>query len=297
MPKANALPRQAALAIAFGLSHNGLITALALGQDSQTVPAFQAADVRASAPTRDPSMQGGVLRAGRFEIRRATMIDLIKTAYGVDPDLVLGGPSWLEWDRFDVIAKAPVDTPPAMVELMLQTLLVDRFKLAVHKDTESVQGFLLTVGNGKAKLKEADGSGETGCHASGQRTNWVATCRNVSMEAFAAALHGLDGRYITGPVTDQTALPGAWDFDLKWTDKRALPDSGDDGVTLFYAVDRQLGLRCRHRPAGDGCRETNSHWWRRPRDLVECLQDTAEPTAPDRQSPRAGNHPENKQSR
>jgi len=48
-------------------------------------------------------MQGGALRAGRFELRRATMLDLIKTAYGVDPEVVFGGPGWLELDRFDVI--------------------------------------------------------------------------------------------------------------------------------------------------------------------------------------------------
>lgn len=188
-------------------------------------------------------MQGGVRRAGRFEIRRATLLDLIKTAYGVDPDVVFGGPSWLEWDRFDVTAKSPANTPPATVKLMLQALLADRFKLVVHKDTRPVQGFLLTVGTGKAKLKAADGSGEAGCHAYGQRTNWVATCRNMSMEAFAATLRELDGRYLTGPVADQTNLTGAWDFDLKWTDKRTVSDAGPDGVTLFYAVDRQLGLK------------------------------------------------------
>jgi len=171
------------------------------------------------------------------------MLDLIKTAYGVDADLVFGGPSWLEWDRFDVTAKYAVNTPPATVKLMLQALLADRFKLVVHKDTRPVMGFLLTGGNGKAKLKEADGSGETGCHAQAQRTNWVATCRNVTMDAFAATLRGLDSRYLTGPVADQTNLTGAWDFDLKWTDKRGLSDAGADGITLFSAVDRQLGLK------------------------------------------------------
>jgi uncharacterized protein (TIGR03435 family) len=103
-----------------------LVCAAAFGQSTR--PAFQIADVHASIPTRNPNMQGGVLRAGRYEIRKATMLDLIKTAYGVDPDVVFGGPSWLEWDRFDVIAKAPENTPPATVKRMLQLLLADRFK-------------------------------------------------------------------------------------------------------------------------------------------------------------------------
>ena len=57
---------------------------------------------------------------------------LIKTAYGVDPETVVGGPSWLESDRFDVIAKALPATPAETVNLMLQELLTDRFKLVVQ---------------------------------------------------------------------------------------------------------------------------------------------------------------------
>ena len=114
-------------------------------------------------------MQGGALRAGRFELLRATMLDLIKTAYGVDPAVVFGGPGWLELDRFDVTAMSPADTPPATVGLMLQALLADRFKLAIHKDIKPIQGFVLTVDKGKHKLKEADSSGETGCPITVQR--------------------------------------------------------------------------------------------------------------------------------
>jgi uncharacterized protein (TIGR03435 family) len=103
---------------------------------------------------------------------------------------------------------------------MLRALLADRFKLVVHRDARPVPGFLLTVGKSKAKLKEADGSGETGCSAHLQRgegtvPSWVAACRNMTMEAFAEALRGLDSRYLTSPVADQTGLGGAWDFDLK----------------------------------------------------------------------------------
>ena len=108
-------------------------------------------------------MQGGVFRSGRYELRQATMLDLIKTAYGVDPETVVGGPSWLESDRFDVTAKAPPATSAETANLMLQALLTDRFKLVVHKDMKLGPRFVLTVGKGKPKLKETDGSGELGC--------------------------------------------------------------------------------------------------------------------------------------
>ncbi len=178
------------------------------------------------------------------------MVDLIKTAYGVDPDTVVGGPSWLEWDRFDVIAKAPANTPPQTVRLMLQALLADRFKLVVHKDTRPIQGFVLSMGRGKPKMKETDGSGDSGCRFQPQppaRPGFdpplVVSCRNTTMAEFAVTLRGLDSRYLTGPLADQTGLRGVWDFDLQWTDKRNLPYAGSEGVTIFDAVDRQLGLK------------------------------------------------------
>ena len=188
----------------------------AFGQSTPTKPAFQIADVHVSAHARNvacgsidcgPNMQGGVLRAGRYELRQATMLDLIKTAYGVDPDTVVGGPSWLESDRFDVTAKAPPATSAETVNLMLQELLADRFKLVVHKDMKPMPGFVLTVGKGKPKLKETDGSGEPGCYGQPPAPPspdtippQVFSCRNMTMAAFAAALHRLANAYLTSPV-------------------------------------------------------------------------------------------------
>jgi len=51
-------------------------------------------------------------RAERYEVRNATMVDLIRTAYGVDPERVVGGPTWLEFDRFDITALVRPSTPP-----------------------------------------------------------------------------------------------------------------------------------------------------------------------------------------
>jgi len=57
-------------------------------------------------------MTEDVLRGGRYEVRGATMLDLIRIAYGVESDAVLGGPSWRDWDRFDVIAATPLSLNP-----------------------------------------------------------------------------------------------------------------------------------------------------------------------------------------
>src|SRR6267154_4962500 len=128
---------------------------VALGQSAGSPPAFEIADVHASARSTNPFPSGGVLRAGRYELRKATMVDLIRNAYGVDADKVIGGPSWLETDRFDVIALAPPSTSQETIKQMLQALLADRFKLTVHTDSKSLPTYALTVGKGKPKLKES----------------------------------------------------------------------------------------------------------------------------------------------
>ena len=94
-----------------GLGIAGLVSTSALGQSPAARPSFEIAGIQAS--TRpNPGMRGGVLRGNRYELRNATMVDLIRTAYGVVPDKIAGGPSWLEWNRCDIAALAPEGPRP-----------------------------------------------------------------------------------------------------------------------------------------------------------------------------------------
>src|SRR4051812_8588713 len=135
-------------------------------QPSPNTPKFDAADINLrlrTGTTNQPTMTGGVLRGGRYDLRNATMVDLIATAYSIaDRDLVVGGPAWLERNRFDIAAKALQGTSSADVRRMLQNLLADRFKLVVHPDTRPMTGFVLRIGKDKHKLKEAAAPG-SGC--------------------------------------------------------------------------------------------------------------------------------------
>jgi uncharacterized protein (TIGR03435 family) len=194
-------------------------------------------------------MRGGALRGGRYEVRTATMVDLISTAYNLEPDKVLGGPSWLDWNRFDVLAEAPRTTTQAALSTMLQNLLADRFKLVVHKDTKPMPAFVLTAGKGKPKMKQASGA-ETGCKdvpqnpASGTVPYQMISCHSMTMEMLAGLLRQIGfGTYFPDPVVDKTGLTGEWDFDLKWTARNRLAQAGSDGITLFDAVEKQLGLK------------------------------------------------------
>jgi uncharacterized protein (TIGR03435 family) len=198
-------------------------------------------------------------------VKNATMVDMISRAYGVDADKVFGGPNWLEYDRFDVIAKMPPKTSAATAKLMLQALLADRFKLVVRQDTQPLPAHALTVGKAKPKMKEADGSGQPGCRGALEGLPQPAdrggapvpvaingtplivyTCRNETMAAFAALLRGMGVQQNlgSGPVEDKTGLEGAWDF----TFKMSLPIRGPglatgENITIQDALDKQLGLK------------------------------------------------------
>ena len=133
------------------------------------------------------------------------------------------------------------------VKLMLQALLAERFKLAVHMDQRPMAAFYCCrKGKGKPKLKQSDGSGQPGCQRQPQAAEAgaiPANCHGMTMEAFAAQVRGMAGDYLMSPVVDTTKLEGAWDFTLKWTPRGALASAGADGITIFDAIDKQLGLK------------------------------------------------------
>jgi uncharacterized protein (TIGR03435 family) len=173
------------------------------------------------------------------------MIDLIRAAYGVDPDTIVGGPNWLAFDRFDISAKTDPGARQPIVRLMLQSLLADRFKLALHKDTRPMPAFALTIGKTKPRLKASDGTGDSGCvyqPQPGGAVDTVYACRNLTMDAFAEQIHGFAGDYLTSPVVNTTGLDGTYEFDLRWNRRSQVLPSGTERTTIFDAVEKQLGL-------------------------------------------------------
>src|SRR5215470_12156249 len=139
-----------------------MMVAPAFAQQQQ--PKFDAADVHVS-PTAKGFGQnfGGVLREGHYVNRDVTMVQLIQAAYGVSEDNIAGGPGWIGLDLFDVVAKVPAGTTPATANLMLQSLLADRFGLVVTKGTRPVPRYVLTVAKGGSKLKSSGGSDAATC--------------------------------------------------------------------------------------------------------------------------------------
>jgi uncharacterized protein (TIGR03435 family) len=213
-----------------------------------------------------PSTRGEI-----YEIKNGSMADLISLAYNSNVTKVIGGPSWLEMDKFDITAKQPSQTPLEQQRGMLRALLEDRFKLVAKEETRPIPSFALTS-NGKHKLKEADGKEETGCKP--QASNAPASpssprlmmanpnggdpivislndgmieykCRNMTMAAFAAGIKTMPVPNLgVNPILDQTNLAGVWNFDLKYSlGLIGLPGASTDQITFFEAVEKQLGLK------------------------------------------------------
>jgi uncharacterized protein (TIGR03435 family) len=236
-----------------GISFIVLLAGPALCQSGANTPAFDIADVHVSpradwVKTTAHMMQGGFLSGDRYELRRATMLDLIRTAYNVDADKVYGGPSWLDYDRFEIAAKTKPGTRAESLRAMLQTLLEDRFQLKAKMDTREVDGYLLSKAKGELKLRvAAAGSPTAGCQSmrptiDGQVRLGNIQCDNVTMAAFAQSLRGLVSAPLrTLPVVDSTGLEGSWDIDFQYAMRMAnAPGPADAGI--LDAVGK-LGLK------------------------------------------------------
>jgi uncharacterized protein (TIGR03435 family) len=224
------------------------VSIAALAQVPTASPTFEVADVRPSPVRLHPAIRGGVVPPDHYRLRDATMVDLISTAYSVDPSSVSASQSWVEFDRFDVYAKSAAPINDATAKLMLRALLADRFKLVASTAIKPLPAFVLTSGK-TTKLKQAEPNAEPGgCNFQAPPKDAPAavamnvrfSCRNTTMEAFTEFLHEVASPYLNRPIVDSTALKGAWDFDIQWTYQ--IPNGGD-GTTIFQAVDKQLGLK------------------------------------------------------
>jgi uncharacterized protein (TIGR03435 family) len=220
-------------------------------------PKIDIADVHVSPTARTFAQNfGGVLREGRYVNRDATMLNLIVAAYGVSEDNIAGGPGWITSDLFDVVAKVPDGTTLATANIMLQNLLAERFHLVIRNDTRPVPRYVLTVGKNGSKLKSAGGTDNPGCQQLQQPggappnpadpasvPNIKVACHNLTSQAIADNLHQMAGGYFDHDVIDSTKLEGPWDFELEWTPRGALAAKGAEGISVFDAVEKQLGLK------------------------------------------------------
>jgi uncharacterized protein (TIGR03435 family) len=177
-----------------------------------------------------------------FLATNAPLRALIRFAYGVQDIQISGGPDWMDSERYDVATK--YTRPPSdyqQVKLLLQELLVDRFKLTVHHEIKELPAYVLVVGPNGSKLNEVQVRPDGNQQFSSLVINHQLINRQTDMSALVSALSQRTGR----PVIDETKLKGEYDFTLDWP----LPQSPDSQAALVAALRDQLGLELREQPA------------------------------------------------
>ena len=202
---------------------------------------------------------------GRFTATNVTLRFLIQAAYGRLPDFqVVGGPGWLDSERFDIAAKGESNPTPDQFNAMMRNLLADRFKLVIHNEGRELPVYGLVLARKDGKLGPQFGPAAFDCpggradvppHAQVPAACGVGLGRGrlraggVSAAQVAQAL----SRIVNRVVIDQTGLKGQFDLNLTWTSgvgEFQLPGppdvpvpAGDSGPSIFTAVQEQLGLK------------------------------------------------------
>ncbi len=208
--------------------------------------AFEVASIKPTAETgRGMSLNRSP--GGRFTTTNATLEMLIEFAYDVRAHQVSGGPRWLESDGFDIVAKAENENPRTEdLRAMVQKLLEDRFKLALHREKKELSVYTLVIGKSGPKLQRSDKDG-TRISAGGRgRTDF----QKVSMAMLAQTLSQRLGR----TVINGTGLKGDFDFALEWvpgedeprkkiSGVEVHPPSDVSGPSIYTALQEQLGLK------------------------------------------------------
>ena len=168
-----------------------------------------------------------------FSATGYTVKSLIERAYNLQAFEVVGGPAWLDRDRFDITAKAPdgVKTTRELLPGMLQALLRDRFNLKLHRETRQATILALVVHKDGLRIK-ADATERPASTSTGPGR---ITGANRTLESLAFDLSGR----LEQKVVDKTGVAGRFDYKLEWEADSAK----GDGPSLFTALQEQLGLR------------------------------------------------------
>src|SRR5215831_19209298 len=128
-----------------------------LSQTLQTAkPSFDVISIKPSAPANGPGIRGGGPRGNRYTMSNATLRMLLQNGYQriapgapVGQIQIIGAPNWVDSDRFDI--QATMDCSNGVlssdqVQLMVQSMMEERFQLKAHMETRELPIYNLVVG-------------------------------------------------------------------------------------------------------------------------------------------------------
>jgi uncharacterized protein (TIGR03435 family) len=245
----------------------------------ERLPSFDVASVKQNTSVNPRTFNA--LPGGRLVVTNSPLKGLIAAAFGMAdiqaliPVRILGGPDWIDSQRYDIDAKARAEFqfapggPPKDPPLMLRSLLEERFKLVTHRETREMPIFELVVAR-------EDGRLGPGLHKSSVDCDAVIAARRAGspepprqrLEPPPCGLIGGPAHTIAGAVTmqqlagnlsnhlerlvvDKTGLTDRFDFNFGWTPDQmptaapppGVPPVDPNGPSLITALQEQLGFK------------------------------------------------------
>jgi uncharacterized protein (TIGR03435 family) len=206
-----------------------------------SVARFEVASVKKAASDASP---GDIPRniatsPGNFAMRNVPLRFCLEWAYDLK-DFEIVGPDWIKSDeRYDIFAKSPGPATDDQMKPMLQTLLLERFRMAVHRETRAMEAYVLLPGKGQAKVKEPADTGDPGLQRAPDG-------RTLFHKFGMSRLTFLLTRRMDHPVLDLTGLTGVYDYtvNLAGLAEFSGPPNVDPNVpSIFAAIQEDLGLK------------------------------------------------------
>jgi len=262
------------LVVALALSVSGGAGHLTAQSSTNTngVPplAFEIASVKPNKAGPSSLQRAGLSAGERVTMINVPLLTLLQIAYPGMSEIV-GAPKWVgspggpnfDADRFDVNAKAATQSSVDQLRLMLQALLADRFKLAVHMESRPADVYALRLARADGRLGPNLRRAAADCRAlvaaETNPTPGKHPCGTVGTNLPPWSMRGVPLTQLQifrielgRPIVDKTGLTGAFDLDLNWTprwafepsfDRGRFPNIDPGGPDLFTAVQDQLGLK------------------------------------------------------
>ena len=203
----------------------GLIVPTSVGAQDQPKPQFEVSSIR-ERPFVAGTMGVEYRPGGRVVATMASVELLIMSAYGIHPTQLQFAPNLPDAvlrSFYDIEAKAETNAiPPGTpsretrrkLELMLQALLADRFKLTMHSQKKELPAYVLVADKNGLKLQKAP---DRDCATTPSPCRWVVVGpssgiigQSVTLEGLADQLTGFQGR----AIVNKTGIEGRFDFHL-----------------------------------------------------------------------------------
>jgi uncharacterized protein (TIGR03435 family) len=215
------------------------LAALALTLHAQSRPAFEVAAIKRNVTGSNYS-GNRTLPGGRISMENQRLRQIIRSAYGSSDLEIIGGPNWIDDERWNIVAAAGSNAGEGEVPWreMLKTLLMERFKLIAHVEQRErpIYGIVFARADkqlGPAIHPTACPPKSPNCEGTTANTNGIVSGTMIGKARELSDIARSLSPYAERRVFDRTGLAGRYDYELKWS----------DDLSVFTAIQEQLGLK------------------------------------------------------